>query len=87
MATVHFTSVLRDVSKGLDKMEVSGATVAEILDGLECALPGVRERLTTGGRMDPLMTVLVDGLVAAEGLEPPVGEKSEIHFLPMIGGG
>jgi molybdopterin converting factor small subunit len=87
MAIVHFTSVLRDVSGGRDKMEVSGATVAEVLEKLEHALPGVRERLTTAGRLDPSMTVVVDGLFASEGLESPVGEKSEIHFLPMIGGG
>jgi molybdopterin converting factor small subunit len=84
---VYFTSVLRDVSGARSQMEVTGTTVGEILNELDRVLPGIRDRLCTNGRLDPSMTVLVDGLASRDGLDSAVGAESEIYFLPIIGGG
>ncbi|MCS6852363.1 MAG: MoaD/ThiS family protein [Gemmataceae bacterium] len=87
MATVWIPSLLRDVTQGRDTVEVSGATVAELIDGLERSFPGIRERLCSGETLRSGMAVVVDGVVARLGLAQPVGERSEVHFVPAIGGG
>jgi hypothetical protein len=40
-----------------------------------------------GEQLDPALAVFVDGRVARLGLLAPVGNNSEIHFLPAIAGG
>jgi molybdopterin converting factor small subunit len=87
MATVCITSLMRDLTKGQDQIKVDGETVGAIVDALEESYPGVRERLCTGDRLDPSITVLVDGLASPLGLGAQVPPGAEIHFLPVIGGG
>jgi molybdopterin converting factor small subunit len=87
MATVWITSLMRDLTKGQDRVEVSGRTVGAVIDHLEERFPGVAERLCTGDKLDPSITVVVDGVANPLGLAAPVPADSEIHFLPIIGGG
>ena len=37
--------------------------------------------------MKPNISVAIDGEVSALGLLDKVGENSEVHFIPAIGGG
>ena len=45
MPVVWIPSLLQSLTDGEDKVEVSGATVGEIIDNLEARFPGVKERL------------------------------------------
>ncbi len=87
MAAVHIPSLMRDLTGGREVVEAAGRTVGEAIDGLERAFPGVRARLCEGGRLKPGLAVLVDGRTGRLGLQEPVGEQSEIHFVPAISGG
>jgi molybdopterin synthase sulfur carrier subunit len=87
MPTVWIPALLRDVTGGQETVHVSGKTVAEVIDALEQLHPGVRERLCAGDTLRTGMAVIVDTEVARLGLFQPVGEQSEVHFLPAIGGG
>ncbi len=78
---------MRDLTGGLTQVEVPGTTVREVIAGLESRYPGVQDRLVDGGRLRPNITVIVDGAAAQKRLREPVGERSEIHFLPAISGG
>ena len=44
-------------------------------------------RLIAEGKLAPNLAVAIDGEVARMGLLEKVGENSEIHFVPAIGGG
>ena len=78
---------MRDLTGGITQVEVPGATIREVIAGLESRYPGVQDRLIEDGRLRPNITVIVDGMTAQKRLRQPVGERSEIHFLPAISGG
>ncbi len=88
MARVFIPGLMRDLTGGRTQVQVAGATVRELIDGLEQAFPGMRERLCgPDGALHPHVMIAVDGEEVIEGLRAPVGEASEVHFLPAIAGG
>jgi molybdopterin synthase sulfur carrier subunit len=87
MATVFIPALLRDLTGGRDTVVVPGATVRQVIEALEAAYPGVKGRLCEGDDLRRGVAVAVDTEVARLGLRQPVGEKSEVHFLPAVSGG
>jgi len=87
MPVVWIPSLLQSFTDGEDRVEVSGATVREIIDNLESRFPGVKDRLVNGGEIRPHIAVAIDGDVSPEGLEQDVHDSSEIHFIPALSGG
>ena len=87
MATVWVPSLMRDLTGGREQVSVPGATVGEVIDALDSDYPGIRARLRESDRLAPGLAVTVDGRSARLGLIAPVGEHSEVHFLPAIAGG
>jgi molybdopterin synthase sulfur carrier subunit len=87
MATVWIPSLLRDLTHGQETAGVQGANVGEVIDALEHLYPGIRERLCDGDQLHPGIAVAVDTQIGRLGLMQPVGEQSEIHFLPAVSGG
>ena len=87
MATVYIPSLMQNLTKGEHKVEVPGSTVRQIVESLEKAYPGMKERLVDSNRIKPNISVAVDGEVTPLGMLEKVEENSEVHFLPAIGGG
>ncbi len=87
MATVFIPSLMQNLTEGKHTVEVPGATVRQIIENLERAHPGMKERLVEDNRVKPNISVAVDGEVTPLGMLEKVGENSEVHFLPAIGGG
>lgn len=87
MPTVWIPAPLRDLTGGQQKLTVRGATVRQVIDELEQRFPGIRARLCDGNALRSGVAVAVDTQVAPRGLAQPVGENSEVHFLPAIAGG
>lgn len=87
MATVYIPSLMRDLTGGQDKIEMPGSTVRQIIDNLDSAYPGIRDRLVENNRIRPNISVAIDGQVAPLGMLEKVGADSEVNFLPAIGGG
>ena len=87
MATVLLPASLIALFPGTTKRhEVAGESVAAVIDGLEAAVPGVRDRLLeTGTRLRPHINVFVDGEPAD--LETAVGAAAVVHVLPAVSGG
>jgi molybdopterin synthase sulfur carrier subunit len=85
--TVYIPTLLQTVTGGQSAVEVEGATVRQVIDSLEQAYPGMRERLLDQGRLRPNISVAVDGEVTPMGLLEPVGPSSEVHFIAAIKGG
>jgi sulfur-carrier protein len=87
MPVVWIPSLLRGLSGGQDKVVVPGATVGEVIDQLERQFPGIKDRLCESGALRRGLAVSVDTRLARFALNQAVGENSEVHFLPAIGGG
>ena len=87
MATVWIPSLLRDLSAGLEVLDAPGRTVGQVIDALNRAYPGFKDRLCEGNRIRPTLAAYVDGRIAQLGLLEPVGEQSEVQFLPAVAGG
>ncbi len=78
---------MQSLTGGKQTVEVEGSTVRQVVEALEQSYPGMRERLVESGRIKPNISVAVDGEVTTLGMLQKVGESSEVHFLPAIGGG
>ena len=87
MATVWVPSLMRDLTGGADRVDVPGRTVRQVIESLEAAYPGMKHRLVEDDRLKPAIGVAVDGVMSRLGLRQPVGESSEVHFLPAVSGG
>ncbi len=87
MAKVWIPSLLRDMCGGEHIIDVPGRSVRQVIDNLDTHCPGIRDRLIEDGDLRPDLAVSVDGETTQIGLLQPVGEDSEVHILPALGGG
>ena len=78
---------MRDLTAGQAQVAVAGRTVGAVIEALEQAYPGFKARLTKDQSLAPAIRALVDGRAALLGLDEPVRQESEIHFVPAIAGG
>jgi molybdopterin synthase sulfur carrier subunit len=87
MARVWIPSLLRDLTKGQEQIDVPGQTVRQVIEELERHYPGMRTRLCVGDSLRSGIAAVVDSQVAPLGLLQTVGPDSEVHFLPALSGG
>ena len=87
MATVFIPSLMQKLSDGNHRVEVEGSNVRQIVDNLDAQYPGFKERLIDDGRIKGNISVAIDGEITPLGVLGKVGENSEVHFLPALGGG
>ena len=87
MATVYIPSLMQKLSDGQSKVEIEGASVRQIVNNLDAEFPGFKERLVEDGRIKGNISVAIDGEITPLGMLEKVGENSEVHFLPALGGG
>ncbi|MBX9679176.1 MAG: MoaD/ThiS family protein [Gemmataceae bacterium] len=87
MATIWIPAPLRALTQGEDRIVVAASTAREAVDALEIRFPGIRERLLHDGELRPGLALAIDQQVMRHGLDRPLQEASEVHFLPAIGGG
>src|SRR5262249_46654536 len=80
-------SLLRDLTSGQEVVNVAGSNVRQVIEALEQAYPGIKDRLCDANGLRRSIAVAVDTQMARLGLLEPVGENSEVHFLPSISGG
>jgi molybdopterin converting factor small subunit len=87
MPRVFIPSQLRDLTGGLAEVEAPGQSVRDVVAALELKFSGIRERLCRGDELAPNLQVSIDGVFSRRGLDAKVGPASEVHFLPVFGGG
>jgi molybdopterin synthase sulfur carrier subunit len=87
MATVVIPSLLRKYTGGVEREEIEGKNLREIIRNLDARFPGLGAQLLEDGELRPSIAVSVDGEIATGGILERVSETSEVHFLPAIGGG
>ena len=90
MAVVFLPTPLRKDVGGRQSVDVPGANLRDIIDGLEAISPGLRNKLIDPeleGRVNRSYSAIIDGEAANLGLRTAVQPDSEVHFIPAIAGG
>jgi len=87
MAIVVVPALLRKLTDGRERVEVTGRNVGQVIDDLERQFPGFREYLLQDGELKPSVAVSIDGEMGTGGLLDRVKDSSEVFFIPAIGGG
>ena len=86
MATVFVSAFLRSLVP-VDRVEVEGRTVGEVIERLDGLYPGVAAELTEDGDIRPGIAVVIDDQVGQLGLFDSLSPTAEVHFLPALSGG
>ena len=88
MALVFIPASMRNLTGGLDRVTVEGSTLRQVINNLDAAHPGMKDRLCNGPQIKSEIAVAIDGEALEGGvLLEEVRENSEVHFLPSISGG
>ena len=90
MATVRIPTPLRKYTQGQDAVEIGGGTIKELLDNLESAHPGIRERICDdSGAVRRFVNVFVadEDIRFLENLDTAVKDADEVSIVPAIAGG
>ena len=88
--TVRIPTTMRPISGGAAQVSVEGATLADVLAGLETAHPGFRDRLfDESGSLRKFVNVFVadDDVRYLEGLATVVPDGETVSIIPAVAGG
>src|ERR687894_455391 len=88
--TVLIPTPLRRFTGGDAKVVVAGSSVAEVLDALEVAHPGIGERLRDdSGQLRRFVNVFVNGQNVRDGagVETRLSAGDEVGIIPAMAGG
>ena len=86
---VRIPTILRTYTGGAKAVEGSGATLNELLNNLEAAHGGIRERLVDGEKLRRFVNVYLndEDVRFLGGLETPVKDGDTVTVLPAVAGG
>ena len=87
MPTVVIPALLRKFTGGIERVDVPGKSIRELVGHLGQRFPGLDTQLLQDGDIRPSIAVSIDGEIATGGVLDTVGEHSEVHFIPALGGG
>ncbi|MDZ7679375.1 MAG: ubiquitin-like small modifier protein 1 [Acidimicrobiales bacterium] len=88
--TVRVPTTLRTLTAGASEVSVEGETLSAVLDSLESAHPGFKERLLDdGGQIRRFVNVFVadDDVRFLDGLDTPVPDGETVSIIPAVAGG
>ena len=88
--TVRVPTTLRTLTAGASEIAADGTTVAEVLDQLEAAHPGFKERLLDGeGQLRRFVNLYVadDDVRFREGMDTAVADGDTVSIIPAVAGG
>jgi MoaD family protein len=86
---VRIPTILRSYTGGAKAVEGSGATLDELLNNLNAAHGGLRERLVDGEKLRRFVNVYLndEDVRFLGGLETPVKDGDTVTVLPAVAGG
>jgi molybdopterin converting factor small subunit len=90
VSIVRIPQVLRAAAGGNKQLELAGASVADLVNGLVAEYPSLRgQLLTDDGELNRFVNVYVNGqdVRYLDGLATAVGERDEVRLLPAMAGG
>ncbi len=88
--SVRIPTILRPYTGGASEVSADGGTLAEVIDSLELAHPGLKARvLDDDGAIRRFVNVYVndDDVRFAEGLATATPDGTSISIIPAVAGG
>ncbi len=89
MPTVSVPTPLRSQTGGLDRLELTGATVGEVLQDLAAKYPDLAGKIMEEGQVRRFVNLFLndEDVRFLDELATPVAERDEIAIIPAIAGG
>ncbi|MGV7228059.1 MAG: ubiquitin-like small modifier protein 1 [Nitrospirales bacterium] len=90
MIKVRIPTPLRPMTGGKNEVEIAGNTVAEIIDNLGTAHPGIKERLyDEEGEVRRFINIYVneEDIRFLTGKDTPLKDGDQVSIIPAIAGG
>ena len=89
MSVLRVPPVLRETTGGAREVEVTGATLRELLEDVSARMPALGDRIYDGTELRSYVNVYVDGedVRTRGGLDAPVREDATVVVLPAMAGG
>jgi sulfur-carrier protein len=90
MPSVLIPTPLRKLTNELDTVDAAGATIGELIDNLDAAFPGLKNRICDEtGTIRRFVNIFVNGedVRFLEENATPVKDSDEISIVPAIAGG
>ncbi len=90
MPTVRIPTPLRRHTNGESEVTVDGATLRQVVDGLEAAHPGIGARLLDDdGNLRRFVNVFVrdEDVRFLDGLDTELGDGDVVSIVPAVAGG
>ncbi len=87
MAKIFIPTMLQSLTAGTKQVDMEVRNIRQAIEQLDEMYPGIKDRLVEDGEIRPNLAIAIDGDVAIMGMLEKVGENSEVHFVPAIGGG
>ncbi len=90
MPSILIPTPLRKLTNELEEVSVAGATIGELLDNLDQAFPGLKDRVCDeAGNVRRFVNIFVNGedIRFLEEKATPVKDTDEISIVPAIAGG
>jgi molybdopterin converting factor small subunit len=78
---------MRELAGGVSRVSVPGGTLAEVINALDERHPGLKDRLTEGGKLRRGLAAFVNDQSPNAGLQTKVAPDDDIYFAPQIAGG
>ncbi len=88
--TVRIPTPLRKLTGGADEVSVEGATIGELIDNLEAAHAGLKERLCDeSGEVRRFVNIYLndEDVRFLQGRETALKDGDEVSIVPAIAGG
>lgn len=87
--TVRVPTQLRTLTAGKEEVTATGATVGELIDQLEGAHPGLKDRLLDAKGIRRFVNLYLneEDVRFLEGLATPLKDKDTLTIVPAIAGG
>lgn len=88
--TVRIPTPLRKLTDGADEVSVSATSVGELIDNLEAAHPGMKERLCDeSGEIRRFVNIYVndEDVRFLKGKDTELNDGDEVSIVPAIAGG
>ena len=87
--TVRIPSPFQQLTGGREEVQAAAGSIIGIVDQLDRIYPGLRERLTDGGRIRSYINIFVneDDIRVLKAEDTPVNDGDEVTIIPAISGG
>ncbi|MBT3890090.1 MAG: MoaD/ThiS family protein [Planctomycetaceae bacterium] len=87
MATIFIPAQLRELTAGIEHLEMDVHNVRDVINQLEQRFPSIRDRLCQQDQISPSLQVSIDSVITSRGMIAKIQPDSEVHFIPAIAGG